>query len=146
MTPTNEERRDSILAQHVRLRSTIHSVQQVAQAAAGASILSDQLIAAIATLQKDVLEHLAEEERLLEPAFSRLGARETLRVSLLRAEHAHQRAVLAMLNAGGAKPPGGAVAIRTLELCDHLLADMDFEERELLDDMLLPPESILDDV
>jgi hypothetical protein len=142
MAVTNDERRNTILGQHVRLRSTIRSVVQVAQTSLGASVLSDDMKAATARLQRDVLEHLSDEERLLEPCLSSTDTRATLRISLLRAEHAHQRAALAMLNGVGMSSLASVVAARIIDLCENLLTDMDFEERELLNDTLLPPEVV----
>ena len=63
-----------------------------------------------------VLVH--DEEKLLEPILPALDAWGNVRLDLLRAEHAHQRAVLAVLTGHEAWPAGAVVAGRTLALCD----------------------------
>jgi len=94
-------------------------------------------------LERELLSHLADEEKLLAPILERIDAWGPLRVDLLRAEHAHQRAVLALLTGEKAWPSGTVVAGRTLGLCDDLLTDMEFEERELLNEKILRDDFIL---
>ena len=65
------------------------------------------------------------------------------RVSLLHAEHAHQRAVLAVLTGRSAWPASTLVAGRTLSMCDDLIIDMEFEERELLNERVLRDDLIV---
>jgi hypothetical protein len=98
---------------------------------------------AVIALKNELLAHLADEERLLEPILAEIDAWGPIRAGLLRAEHAHQRAVLAVLTGPTAWPAATLVAGRTLSLCDDLLTDMEFEERELLCEKLLRDDLIL---
>jgi hypothetical protein len=132
MAATDEERRKTIVEQHVHLRRTILWARQTAQDNVGNKVLTDELKTAAIRLQREVLTHLADEEEMLDRFLCSRAQESVVQSSLLRAEHAHQRAVLAMLTGAGKWPPPGAVATRMLALCDHLLADMEFEERELL--------------
>jgi hypothetical protein len=142
MAASDEERRKTIVEQHLRLRKTILWARQTAQDSIGNKELTEELKTAAIRLQREVLMHLADEEELLNPFLCSHADENVVQSSLLRAEHAHQRAVLAMLTGSGRWPPPGAVATRMLALCDHLLSDMEFEERELLP-RALPPEPLV---
>lgn len=144
-TMTNANRRTLLCAQHDQLRRTIQSTQVAARDVLASHGLAGVLQAAVTALHHQLLIHLADEERLLEPVLSTLDAWGPVRASLLRAEHAHQRAVLAILVGHTAWPAGPIVARRALALCDDLLTDMDFEERELLNDKVLRDDFILID-
>jgi pimeloyl-ACP methyl ester carboxylesterase len=98
---------------------------------------------AVIALKSELLAHLADEERLLEPILAVIDAWGSIRAALLGAEHAHQRAVLAVLTGPVAWPAATLVAARTLSLCEDLLTDMEFEERELLSEKLLRDDLIL---
>jgi hypothetical protein len=136
-SPSNEERRKILRGQHERLRATIAHAQEAARGVLTERGLAGELQAAVLALRSELLAHLAEEERLLEPVLTSIDAWGPVRVGLLRAEHAHQRAVLAVLTGPTAWPAATLVAGRTLSLCDDLLTDMEFEERELLGETLL---------
>ena len=123
-----------IVGQHVALRATIGSVQTSARAALAGTRGEATLAEAVAKLRDELLHHLATEERLLAPVLAQQGSRGMLHASLMQAEHAHERAVLMMLIGDAARPSAEAVAKHALELCDHLLADMEYEEREMLRD------------
>jgi iron-sulfur cluster repair protein YtfE (RIC family) len=140
---TNSERRRILCAQHARLRVTVEIARNAARHALARGGAAGELQTAVLTLQRELLAHLAEEEKLLEPVLREIDAWGAVRVDLLRAEHAHQRAVLAVLTGHQAWPAGAVVAGRTLTLCDDLLSDMEFEERELVNDRVLRDDLIL---
>ena len=140
--PTNEQRREILCGQHVRLRQTIDAARTAARDAL-VSKSASALRIAVGMLERELLCHLDEEERLLEPILAGIDAWGPVRLGLLRAEHAHQRAVLAILTGQSAWPFPTIVAGRTLALCDDLITDMEFEERELLNEKLLRDDCIL---
>ena len=143
MELTNEERRHILRMQHAHLRRTINAAQMAARGALAGMASAGELQVAVSALERELLAHLAEEERLLEPILAKLDAWGPVRLSLLRAEHAHQRAVLAVLTGRSAWPASWLVAGRTLSMCDDLITDMEFEDRELLDEKLLRDDLIL---
>ena len=140
---TNAERRAFLCAQHDQLRQTIQVTQEAAKDVLAAKGAAGALQAAVSTLNDQLLIHLADEESLLEPVLLGIDAWGPVRAGLLRAEHAHQRAVLAVLLGPPAWPAGPLVARRALALCDDLLTDMNFEERELLCERVLRDDFIL---
>jgi len=142
MNPTNAERRAILRAQHGQLRQAIETARNAARAAL-ARPSAGELQCAVNALARMLLAHLADEERLLERILADLDAWGPIRLGLLRAEHAHQRAVLAILTGQEAWPAPRIVAGRTLALCDDLLTDMEFEERELLDEAVLRDDFVL---
>ncbi|TMA23628.1 MAG: hemerythrin domain-containing protein [Deltaproteobacteria bacterium] len=139
----NEERRQILRGQHAHLRRTIEAAQTTARSALAGKASPGELQFAVTALERELLAHLAEEERLLEPILARLDAWGPTRVSLLHAEHAHQRAVLAVLTGRSAWPASTLVAGRTLSMCDDLIIDMEFEERELLNERVLRDDLIV---
>ena len=143
MQPTNEQRRQILSAQHARLRKTIEAARATARHALATGGSGSELQAAVILLERELLAHLYDEEKLLEPVLAKIDAWGAVRAELLRAEHTHQRAVLAVLTGERAWPAITVVAGRTLALCDDLLTDMEFEERELLNDKLLRDDFIL---
>jgi hypothetical protein len=143
MDPTNAQRRQILLEQHCHLRGTIQAAQGVANRLLAAGATTGDLQRAVMALTDDLLRHLADEEKLLEPVLADIDAWGPIRAGLLRAEHAHQRAVLAVLTGPTAWPAATLVAKRTLSLCEDLLIDMEFEERELLSETLLRDDFIL---
>jgi iron-sulfur cluster repair protein YtfE (RIC family) len=143
MDPTNEQRRQILLGQHDHLRGTIQVAQDAARNLLTARAAAGQLQRAVIALRDELLRHLADEEKLLEPILADIDAWGPIRAGLLRAEHAHQRAVLAVLTGPTSWPAATLVAARTLSLCDDLLTDMEFEERELLCEKLLRDDLIL---
>jgi len=141
----NSDRRKILRAQHVNLRKTIEGARDAARNTLAMKGAAGELQAAVTLLQKDLFAHLAEEEKLLEPILPTIDAWGAVRLDLLRAEHAHQRAVLSVLTGHQAWPAGPVVAGRTLALCDDLLTDMEFEERELINEKVLRDDLILMD-
>ena len=101
------------------------------------------LQAAVAALEGELRAHLADEERLLEPILATIDAWGPVRLELLRAEHAHQRAVLAVLTGPTASPAAPLVAERMLSLCADVLDDMESEERELLNEKVFRDDLVL---
>jgi iron-sulfur cluster repair protein YtfE (RIC family) len=143
MDPTNEERRHILRAQHARLRLVIDAARKAARQALSTGGAAGELQSAVTTLERELLAHLADEERLLAPILARIDAWGEVRVDLLREEHAHQRAVLAVLAGEKAWLANSVVAGRTLALCDDLLTDMELEDRELLNEKVLRDDFIL---
>jgi len=143
MELSNEDRRRILRGQHVHLRKTIEAARTAASGAMAGKVSAGDLQLAVAALERELLAHLGEEERLLEPILERLDAWGPIRLSLLRAEHAHQRAVLAVLTGRSAWPASSLVAGRTLSMCGDLLIDMEFEERELLSEKVMRDDLIL---
>ena len=143
MELSNEDRRRILRGQHVHLRKTIEAARTAASGAMAGKVSAGDLQLAVAALERELLAHLGEEERLLEPILERLDAWGPIRLSLLRAEHAHQRAVLAVLTGRSAWPASSLVAGRTISMCNDLLTDMEFEERELLNERVMRDDLIL---
>lgn len=137
MEPGNEERGKILREQHAHLRMTIEAARLAACAVLDGDGPTARLQEAVVALQNELQAHLADEERLLEPVLASIDAWGPVRLALLRAEHAHQRAVLAVLTGPGAWPAAQVVAARTVALCADLSTDMEFEERELLSEKLL---------
>jgi iron-sulfur cluster repair protein YtfE (RIC family) len=143
MNPTDEQRRQILRGQHTHLRETIQAAQTAARNLRAERAVVGELQAAVIALKNELLAHLADEERLLEPVLANLDAWGPVRAGLFRAEHAHQRAVLAVLTGPTAWPAAPLVAGRTLSLCEDLLTDMEFEERELLNEKVLRDDFVL---
>ena len=143
MDLSNDDRRRILRAQHVHLRRTIEAARDAATGALAGRISPEDLQRSVGALERELLAHLGEEERLLEPILGKLDAWGPLRLTLLHAEHAHQRAVLALLTGKSAWHASPVVAGRTLSMCEELLTDMEFEERELLNEKVLRVDSIL---
>jgi iron-sulfur cluster repair protein YtfE (RIC family) len=131
MTGVDGKQRSMILAQHAFLRETIQAAQDAAHDAVGRARPTKRLREMVDRLCDEVVRHLDAEEEILAPFFSQHDARAVSHASLMRAEHAHERAVLSMLRNFATWLASDAIAERVLSLCDHLLADMEFEEREL---------------
>jgi Hemerythrin HHE cation binding domain len=143
MDTTNEQWRQILRGQHAHLRETIKVAQTAARSVLATRGLVGRLQGAVIALEIELLAHLADEERLLEPVLATLDEGGPVRAGLLRAEHAHQRAVLAVLTGPKAWPAATLVAGRTLSLCDDLLTDMEFEDRELLNEKVFRDDFIL---
>jgi iron-sulfur cluster repair protein YtfE (RIC family) len=135
----HEERRQTLHAQHQHLRAVIAEVRQCALDVLGTESRDcSDLRARVGELRDDLEGHLATEEALLEPVLERIDAWGPVRLDLLRAEHAHQRAVLSLLRSDRAAAlPPAQLARRVLGLLDDISADMDAEDRDLLDPRVL---------
>jgi iron-sulfur cluster repair protein YtfE (RIC family) len=136
---THEERRQTLHGQHQHLRAVIARVREAALEIVGAEESdSTSLRSLISELRDDMERHLATEEALLGPVLERIDAWGPVRLDLLRAEHAHQRAVLSVLRSDrAAAVPPLTLARRLLGLLDDIIADMDAEDRDLLDPRVL---------
>ena len=145
MDMSNVERRKILRGQHAHLRQTIETAQRAANGALAGDISAGDLNAAVLALESELLAHLETEEKLLEPILEQLDAWGPIRLALLRAEHAHQRAVLAVLTGRSAWTATALIASRALSMCHDLLVDMEFEERELLHENVLRDDLILAD-
>jgi hypothetical protein len=143
MALTNEARLRTLLAQHRHLCLTIMDAQRAARDFVAGRGDAESLRRGIDRLGAELHAHLAEEERLLEPVIATIDAWGPVRLELLRAEHAHQRAVLAVFNGTAAWRAPALVADRVLALCDEVLADMEAEEREILNDRVLRDDLVL---
>jgi hemerythrin HHE cation binding domain-containing protein len=139
----NSERRMILQAQHAGLRIVVEAARNAAHNVLAQGGSRGELQGTVLALQQELVAHLAEEERLLVPILPGIDAWGTVRLDLLRAEHAHQRAVLAVLTGHHAWPAGSVVAARTLALCEDLLTDMEFEERELINEQVLRDDLVL---
>ena len=135
----HEERRQTLHAQHQQLRAIIAEVRQAALEVLGTEPDDcSALRAQVGGLRDELERHLATEEALLEPVLERIDAWGPVRLDLLRAEHAHQRAVLSLLRSDRAAAlPPLQLARRVLGLLDDIGADMDAEDRDLLDPRVL---------
>jgi iron-sulfur cluster repair protein YtfE (RIC family) len=134
--PSHEQERQLLLVQHTRLRQDVEAAWAAARKVLASGTGAGELQMAIATVERDLLAHLVDEEKLLEPVLANVDASGPFRVELLRAEHAHQRAVLAILSGTTTWPASSVLAGRMLSFCDDLLDDMNFEDRELLSEKL----------
>jgi len=143
MEPTRGQRGEILRRQHEGLRATIEMARTAAKKALAPGGPAWEVQLAVRTLQRELLSHLADEERLLEPILATIDAWGPVRLGLLQAEHAHQRAVLAILTDQDTWPAARVVAGRMLALCEDLLTDMEFEERELLNEKVLRDDPIL---
>jgi hypothetical protein len=135
----HEERRRTLMSQHRELRVLVANVRAAAlEVLESASDDSVALRNLIGELRSEMEKHLAAEEALLGPVLARIDAWGPVRLDLMRAEHAHQRAVLAVLRSdrAGALSPS-VLSRRVLGLLDDILADMDAEDRDLLDARVL---------
>ncbi len=139
----HEERLTTLQLQHQQLRALIAQVRKAAvDLLEGEVAGSEELRNQVGALRTQMEDHLATEEALLGPVLERIDAWGPVRLDLMRAEHEHQRAVLAVLRsdrAAGLAPE--LLARRTLGLLDDILTDMDAEDRDLLD-----PKVLRDDV
>lgn len=134
-----DERRITLQRQHQRLRSLIAQVRGAAMGVLeGGTVSAQELRDQVGVLRTELLEHLLAEEALLGPVLERIDAWGPVRLELMQAEHAHQRAVIAVLwsdRAVSLSPE--LLARRTLGLLDDIVTDMDAEDRDLLDAKVL---------
>ena len=135
----HEERRTTLELQHRSLRALVAQVRRAAvDVLDGAVEDSKELRNQIGALRLELEDHLATEEALLGPVLERIDAWGPVRLDLMRAEHAHQRAILAVLRSDRAAALAPELlARRVLGLLEDILADMDAEDRDLLDEKVL---------
>ena len=141
---SHSHKRAVLRAQHDHLRESIAAVRE---AAASVSLSSEEslhergpaLATAISILDRELRVHLATEEDLLGPVLGTIDPWGPVRLELMRAEHAHQRAVLEALRTDRALGPR-EMARRAMDLTADVLADMEAEERGVLDEKVLRDE------
>lgn len=141
-----EQKRSVLRAQHDHLRELIAALRDAAASVAASSDESllecgPALAAAISVFDRDLRVHLGVEEELLGPILERVDAWGPVRLELMRAEHAHQRAVLEALRTDrrvGARE----MARRASALTTDVLADMDAEESEVLAESVLRDDAL----
>ncbi len=135
----HEDRRRILVNQHRDLRALIGNVRAAAlEVLENATDDSIPLRNLIGELRDAMEKHLATEESLLGPVLERIDAWGPVRLDLMRAEHAHQRAVLAVLRSDRAAALSPQLlSRRLLGLLDDILTDMDAEDRDLLDARVL---------
>jgi iron-sulfur cluster repair protein YtfE (RIC family) len=138
--PSAEQARTQIFAQHETIRMLLRAAGTVADMAAGGSRRVADLLPHYVEMVRAALEaHLGYEDRLLLPILAADPPLGPERAQRLRAEHARQRAELAVLarSAHEEVVAPGVVAQRLRALIDAFLEDMAEEERVLLrSDML----------
>jgi iron-sulfur cluster repair protein YtfE (RIC family) len=135
--------RRGILWQHVRLRQLLGRAQALAEARLDGDVsVPDAVASAIGDLHSAMEVHLTFEESVLLPLF-----RDDLPLGPARAEglvdeHHRQRAMLAGLHKEACDHPElPTLAAKLAVLASWLLADMEEEERSLLN-----PDALRDDV
>jgi Hemerythrin HHE cation binding domain len=130
------EVRDLVGRQHVQLRILFVEVR---------GTLEDDPRRAIERLVREVWQHLDMEDRVLVPALRELDAWGPVRAAEIDAEHARQRAELNYLRDLARHGERELAVEGARTLLDELVADMDAEERDLLDPDLLRDDVIVID-
>jgi hypothetical protein len=135
--------RGVILGQHTRIRALLERARAVAEASLdGAPRSPDAVASAIGDIRTIMEVHLAFEEKALLPILRDDPPLGPARADRLLEEHAQQRQTLARLHhEAGLAPDRPMLAAKLAFLTSWLLADMNEEERSLLN-----PDVIRDDV
>ena len=129
MEESHAQLAQALREQHTRLRPLLYAAQAAARRSLVTGYGAGALHLAVLDLRRDLTAHLDGEDAQLVSLLRRHEQWGPARADLLTAEHSHQRAALAAL---GEPIPGGSVlGWRVLTLCDEVLEDMEFEEREL---------------
>jgi hypothetical protein len=134
--------RRGILAQHVHLRDLLERAQALAEARLdGDTSVPDAVASSIGDVRAAMEIHLAFEEAVLLPLFRDDLPLGPERSDRLCDEHRRQRAMLAALHKEASHHPElPTLAAKLAALTSWLLADMDEEERSVLN-----PEALRDD-
>lgn len=127
--------RRGILGQHVHLRDLLGRAQALADARLdGDTSVPDAVASAIGDVRSAMEVHLTFEEAVLLPLFRDDLPLGPVRAERLVDEHLRQRAMLATLHKEACHHPElPTLAAKLSALTCWLLADMDEEERSLLD-------------
>jgi hypothetical protein len=135
--------RRGILAQHVHLRDLLGRARALAEARLeGDMSVPDAVASAIGDVRSAMEVHLTFEEAVLLPLFRDDLPLGPERAERLADEHLRQRAMLAALHSeAGNHPELPTLAVKLAALADWLLADMDEEERSVLN-----PDTLRDDI
>jgi iron-sulfur cluster repair protein YtfE (RIC family) len=140
--------RRMILDDHHWLRELLADARETArQVALGDHALCGRLRERAQALRERFLGHLALEEQSLVPALHEADAWGAERAARLLAEHADQRARFSALLDALQQPCGDCaiLAREVLALADDLLADIETEERTLLDERVLHDDPVVVD-
>lgn len=135
--------RRGILWQHVRLRQLLERAQALAEARLDGDVaVPDAIASAIGDIRSVMEVHLSFEESVLLPLFRDDLPLGPERADRLVDEHHRQRAMLAGLHSEACHHPEfPTLAAKLAALTSWLLADMDEEERSVLN-----PDTLRDDV
>ena len=127
---SKEEIRDLLIGQHDILRGMLAGLAASCDQCLRDAALPSDLLSRIAELRPAFELHLRSEQSCLEPILA-AHAWGPVRLQLLHAEHAHQRAVFNALAHSEARLEPLGLARLASSLVEDLLADMDGEECEL---------------
>ncbi|HVV51214.1 MAG TPA: hemerythrin domain-containing protein [Polyangia bacterium] len=135
--------RRGILAQHVHLRDLLRRAQALAEARLdGDTSVPDAVVSAIGDVRAAMEVHLTFEEAVLVPLFRDDLPLGPERAERLIDEHLRQRAMLAALHKEACHHPElPTLAAKLATMAAWLLADMDQEERSVLN-----PDTLRDDI
>jgi iron-sulfur cluster repair protein YtfE (RIC family) len=131
----NAEQRAEILAQHARLRRTVHALLDTAARVQGGHASGGEMLwEQFATLRFELAQHLLDEEDLLEPVFARADGTGAPLLARMNLEHARQRAELSALPSRRPRDQVGlhAFAASAAAIGRALLVEMEEEEQQLL--------------
>ena len=134
------EVRQRVLADHAALRRLLdHLEQSAARVAQDEPSAVSSLRAEGERLLATLREHMGWEDRFLAPALRRADAWGEERARQLDGDHREQRELLKHVLAGlrDASRPAAVLARNLLDLVTLLRADMEHEERTLLDPRVL---------
>lgn len=129
MAESNERVRREILDEHTELRAIIAKIRGAGDPGC--------LALATAELLDRLAAHLEHEDAVLAPVLRTIDAWGPERARRLRDDHVAQRAQLAQLRRELATTPEAALASTVRAFVDALVADMESEERDVLDAALL---------
>lgn len=127
---SKDEIRDLLMGQHAILRVMLAGLATSCDRCLREGALPSGLKVRIAELRPAFELHLRSEESCLEPILAG-HSWGPVRLTLLQAEHAHQRAVFKALARSEARLEPLGLARLAAALVEDLLADMDGEECEL---------------
>ena len=135
--------RHAILDQHRKIRALLEKAAAVAEAALnGTPVRPDAVASAIGDIRLTMEVHLAFEEAVLPPLLEQDLPLGPQRAAHLRDEHVRQRAMMAALHREAkAHPDLPELAVKLAYLSRWLLADMEEEER-----CLVNPDVLRDDI
>jgi iron-sulfur cluster repair protein YtfE (RIC family) len=145
--PAPSQIRERLLREHASLRELVGSVDAAAERVLeGDPSARDTLEQLCRALHMALSAHLDLEDAVLAPALRDTDAFGPDRSDELLQHHAEQRRILDRVLAGGvSKEDPKPVAREVRTLVQHLLIDMDHEDRDLLDPRLLKDDPILVD-
>ncbi len=132
--------RRGILAQHVHLRDLLERARALAEATLdGEASAPDAVASAVGDVRSAMEVHLTFEEAVLLPLFRDDLPLGPIRAERLVDEHLRQREMLGALHKEACHHPElPTLAAKLAVLTSWLLADMNEEERSLLDPDVLP--------